>query len=169
MTNYPDSVQRVLNLMKSTFGEEFRTYYDGEPEVIPMFNLPCIIVTQTSDTTQEESMGQDKVEDSITVKVVLNKMDDWDGDKVNPLNMTERKIRDFIGKRDDEEGNFEPRTVKGALRSNLLEDVEAVAHLMNVEYGINPRAVGPNEKTQYATLTAEGHVTFTIEYAVDTY
>lgn len=169
MSKYPDSVQRVLNLMKSTFGEEFKTYYDGDPEVIPLFNLPCLIVTQTTDTTSEGAMGQDDIEDTVTIKIVLNKMDDWDGDKVNPLNMTERKIRDYIGKRDEETGNYDKRSVKGALRCDLLEDVEAVAPTMNVEYGINPRALGPNEKTAYATLTSEGHVTFGIQFAIDTF
>ncbi|MBV1778678.1 hypothetical protein KRR55_06070 [Paeniglutamicibacter sp. ABSL32-1] len=169
MADYQDNVQRVLNLMKSTFGSEFTTYYDGEPEVIPLFNLPCIIVTQTSDTTAEAAMGQDDIEDTITVKVVLNKKDDWNGDKVDPLNMTERKIRDYIGKRDEKTGNYEPRTVKGALRKDLLEDVEAVAPTMNVEYGINPRAVGEDSETQYANLTAEGHVTFGVQFSVDTY
>ncbi|MFJ6416472.1 hypothetical protein [Paeniglutamicibacter sp. NPDC091659] len=170
MTDYQDNVQRVLNLMKTTFGSEFKTYYDGEPEVIPLFNLPCIIVTQTSDTTTEGAQGQDDVEDTITVKVVLNKKDDWNGDKVDPLNMTERKIRDYVGKRDKVTGNYEPQTVKGALRKELLaDDVEAVAPTMNVEYGINPRAVGEDTKTQYAIRTAEGHVTFGVQFSVDTY
>ncbi|NQD39969.1 hypothetical protein [Glutamicibacter halophytocola] len=166
---FEDSVQRVLKLMKSTFGDEFKTYYDGDPEVIPLFNLPCIIVTQTSDETVEAAMGQDDVNDSITVKVVLNKRDDWDNDKVNPLNMTERKIRDYIAKRDPATGNYLPNTVKGAIRSDLLEGVEAVAPTMNVEYGLNPRAIGENPKTEYADLTAEGHVTFTVQFSVDTY
>ena len=169
MDDYQDSVQAVLNLMRSTFGEEFTTYYDGEPEVIPLFNLPCIIVTQTSDATTEGAQAQDDIEDTITVKVVLNKKDDWDGDKVNPLNMTERKIRNYIGERDKKTGNYLERTVKGALRKDLLEGVEAVAPTMNVEYGINARAIGEDTKTQYADLTAEGHVTFAIQFSVDTY
>jgi hypothetical protein len=166
---YEDNVVRVLNLMRTTFGEEFKTYYDGEPEVIPLFNLPAIIVTLTTDDTTEGSMGQDDVEDHITVKVVLNKKDDWDGDKVNPLNMTERKIRDYIGRRDQETGNYDPHTVKGAIRKDLLAGVEEVAATMTVEYGINPRAIGSSKDTEYADLTAEGHVSFGIQYSVDTY
>jgi len=164
-SQYEDNVQRVLHLMEDTFGETFKTYYDGDPEAIPLFNLPCLIVTQSGEDTEEAAFGQDDVTDRLTVKVVLNKRDDWDGDKVNPTNMTERRIRDFIGARDPITGLYDAKTVKGALRLDLLDGVTAVAPTMNVEYGINPR-VSPGEG--YADLTAEGHVSFDIQYCVNT-
>lgn len=160
---YEDNVQRILNLMKDTFGDAFKTYYDGDPEAIPVFNLPCIIVTQTSDETEADSWQQDEVEDQITVKIVLNKRDDFDGDKVNPLNMTERKIRNYVGGRDQDTGFYLPRTVKGAIRTMATKGITAIAGTMNVEYGINPRIAGEG----LADLTAEGHVTFSISYPVD--
>lgn len=163
---YEDNVQRVLALMRDTFGDTFKEYYDGDPEAIPLFNLPCIIVTQNSDETTEAAMGQDDVEDEITIKVVLNKRDDFNGSKVDPLNMTERKIRDFISLRDETTGEYVRTSVKGAIRSDLLEGVEAVAPTLRVNYGINPR-VSPNKT--FADLTAEGHVTFGIQFSVDTY
>lgn len=161
---YEDNVQRMLRLMRDTFGDAFKTYYDGDPEAIPVFNLPAIIVTQTGDDTREAEMGEDDIEDRLTIKVVFNKRDDWDGDKVNPLNMTERKIRDFIAARDQTSGNYDPRTIKGALRNHALDGVTAVAGAMNVEYGINPRIAGEG----LADLTAEGHVSFAIQYSVET-
>lgn len=164
VSKYDDNVQRILNLMKDTFGGDIKTYYDGDPEAIPLFNLPAIIVTQTGDDTVQAAMGEDDIEDRLTVKVVLNKRDDWDGDKVNPLNMTERKIRDFISKRDQETGNYDPRTVKGAIRNYALDGITAFANSMNVEYGINPRVSGKG----LADLTAEGHVSFAIQYSVET-
>ena len=106
MADGQDNVQRVLNLMKTTFGSEFKTYYDGEPEVIPLFKLHCIIVTQTTDTTTESAMGQADIEDTITVNAVLNKKDDRNGDKVDPLNLTERQILDYLDKRDEKAGNI---------------------------------------------------------------
>jgi hypothetical protein len=149
--------------MKDTFGDTFKTYYDGDPEAIPLFNLPCIIVTQTSDETEADSWQQDEVTDQITVKIVLDKRDDFDGDKVNPLNMTERKIRNFVGERDQETGFYLPRTVKGAIRTMATEGITAIAGTMNVQYGINPRVSGEG----LADLTAEGHITFPISYPVD--
>ncbi len=164
-SQYEDNVQRMLHLMKDTFADTFATYYDGDPEAIPTFNLPALIVTQTSDETQEGAIGQDDVSDSLTIKVVFNKRDDWDGDKVNPLNMTERKIRDLVSKRDPLTGNYDPKTVKGAIRAHALDGIIAVANNMNVQYGINPRTAGEH----LADLTAEGHVSFTIQYCVNVY
>lgn len=165
---YEDNVKRILKLMKDTFGSSFATYYDGDPEAIPLFNLPAIIVTQSEDDTEEAAMGEDDIVDTITVKVVLNKMDDFDGNKVNPVNMTETKIREFISKRDQTTGRYDPKSVKGALRNHGLDGVTAVAPSLKVAYGLTPRTVGTDEKTQYASLTAEGHVTLTIQYSVET-
>jgi len=158
-----DSVSRVLDLMRDTFGEAFKTYYDGDPEAIPLFNLPAIIVDQTGDDTIEAAFGQDDVEDRIIIKVVLNKRDDFDNDKVKQLNTTARRIRDIIGKRDPATKNYESKTVKGAVRQFVVEGVNAIAPTMNVEYGINPRPGGEG----YADLTAEGHVTFPITYSLN--
>ncbi|MCO4274267.1 hypothetical protein NG701_07470 [Pseudarthrobacter sp. HLT3-5] len=163
MSKYEDNVQRILHLMKATFGDTFKTYYDGDPEAIPVFNLPAIVVTQTSDTTTQDSWQQDEVEDTLTVKIILNKRDDFDNDKVNPLNMTERKIRNFVAERDQTTGTYLLRTVKGAVRTMALDGITAIAGTMNVEYGINPRVSGEG----LADLTAEGHVTFSISYPVD--
>lgn len=160
-----DTVQRTLRLMRDTFGSTFKTYYDGDPEAIPLFNLPAMIVTQTGDETSEDAHGEDKVLDSITIKVVLNKRDDFTGDAVDPLNLTERKIRELIGKRDLVTGRYDARTVKGAIRKELLRDFTAVAPTMDVEFGVNPRVAGEG----LADLTAEGHVSFTVEYPVETY
>jgi hypothetical protein len=149
--------------MRSTFGDTFKTYYDGDPEAIPLFNLPCIIVTQTGDETEADSWQEDAVTDQLTVKIVLNKKDDFNGDKVDPLNMTERKIRNFVSERDEMTGHYLPRTVKGAIRTMATDGITAIANTMNVEYGITPRIAGDG----LADLTAEGHVTFSISYPVD--
>lgn len=159
MSKYEDNVQRLIKLMKDTFGSDFAAYYDGDPEAIPLFNLPALIVSQTRDVTSDGAYMQDDVSETIVIKVVLNKKDDFDNDAADPLNMTERKIRELVAKRDPKTGNYEDKTVKGALRRFGTEGIVAVAPEVTVEYGIVPRV---ND-----LLTAEGHVTFTITYAVD--
>lgn len=158
MATYEDNVQRLLKIMQSTFGDAFKTYYDDDPEQIPDFNLPCLVVSQLGDTTNEAAFGQDDVEEELVVKVILNKKDDFSS-TVDPTNMTQRKIRDLIGKRDPTTGKYDAKTVKGALREFGLQGIVAIAPAMQVVYGITPRL---ND-----TLTAEGHVTFKITYSVD--
>ena len=162
---------RILRLMQDTFGRRFATYYDGDPEAIPTFNLPCIIVTQTTSEITESAMNEDDVTDEITVKVVLNKRDDYDGDKVNPLNLTDKQIRDIVLKRDVVTRQYDDDTVVGAIRKYGIdgarqdEGIDAVAPTLKVEFGISPR---PAADENYADLTSEGHVTFSIQYSLDT-
>lgn len=164
MSSRNDSVSLILDAMRDTFGSTFATYYDGEPEAIPLFNLPALIVTQPGDDTTEGAIHQDDVSDRLTVKVVLNKQDDF-GTDVDPLNLTERRLRDFIGKRDLTTGMYDTKTVKYAIRTTALANVTAIGGDVTVEYGIMPRpALGEG----YAVLTAEGHVSFTVRYSVDT-
>jgi len=150
--------------MKETFGSSFKKYFDGDPEAIAVMDLPAIIVEQTGDTTNEGAYGQDDVQDRIVVKVVLNKRDDFTGDAVDPLNLTARKIRELVGKRDSATNDYDDQTVKGAIRKHLTDDITALAPEMTVEYGINPRIGGEG----LANLTAEGHVTFSLEYSLNT-
>ncbi|MFM9793302.1 hypothetical protein [Streptomyces turgidiscabies] len=156
---YQDNVRRILNLMKTTFGSTMKMYYDGDPdEFPPEFDLPALIVSQVSDSTVAGSFGQDDVTDTIVIKILLNKKDDWSAG-ANPDNMTERKLREYVGARNPETGRFEERTVKGALRTFGTQGIVAIGRETTVEYGITPRA---ND-----VVTAEAHVTFPIQYAVD--
>lgn len=164
------SVERVIEMMIETFGPAaidgtFRTYYNGDPEVIPAFNLPCAIVSQTKDDTAEGAMGEDDVTDEIRIKLVFDKRDDYTG-KINPLNLTEKRLRDLVGLV-DESNEYKPGTVKRMLRDALLDGVEAVAPRMQVEYGVNPReTLGNSDNVEW---TAEAWVTFSLQYAVSTY
>jgi hypothetical protein len=164
-----DTVRRVIDLMTDTFGQPgpdatFRKYFDGDPERIATFDLPALIVTQTGEDTVQGAYAQDDVTDRLTIKVVLNKADDFTGDAVDPLNMTERKIREFIGRRDKKTKGYANGTIKHALRNGLLDGVTAIAPEMTVEYGINPRQGGEG----LVDITSEGHVNFSITYVIDT-
>ncbi len=159
MAKYEDNVQRLLSLLKDTFGTTFKAYYDDDPERIPDFNLPCIVVSEVSDSTDQGAFEQDDVEEELVVKVIYNKKDDFASDVV-PGDMTQRKIRNIISKRDPATGQYDPKTVKGVLRTFGLQGIVAIANTMTVAYGITPRVDD--------VLTSEGHVTFRIQYTVDT-
>lgn len=161
------AVDLVVDLMRETFGSDFSTYYTGDPEVVPRFNLPAIIVTQTRDDTAEGAMGEDDVTDQIRIKILLDKALDYTGTKIDPLNLTDQRLRQLVGQV-GENHEYAPRTVKWALRKNLLEGVTAVAPTMTVEYGINPRETLGDAKAN-ADWTAEAWVTFSIQYSVATY
>lgn len=161
-----DPVVQIKELAEQYFGAVFKAYYDGDPEVLPSFQLPCMIVTQTKDDTAEGEMGEDNVSDSIRIKLVFDKRDDFTGTVVKPVDLTESKLRSLT-RAIDENGKYAQGTVKHMLRNNLLEGFEAIAPNMTIEFGINERPTLENDDN--VPLTAEAWVTFPIQYSVDTY
>jgi hypothetical protein len=158
MTPQKDTVRLVIDLMKETFkGGPFKEWYDGDPEVIPDFNLPCLVVSLLGDTTTTETTASDQVVERVIIKVIFNKKDDWTTE-VDPLNMTERKIREIIGRIEEDSGSYSMPTIKGVLRSQLSENNLVLDDEMTVELGIAPRA---ND-----VLTAEGHVIITVGHSI---
>jgi len=150
-----DSVAFVLNLLRTAIGESFEerniTYYDGDPGVIPHINLPAIVVELLRDDDTKASRSENDLTDSLVVKVIFNKKDDYTGEKVDPLNLTHRKIRRTIGARDETTKRYYPNTVKGVLTEGLGGD-RRIGKAMSTEYGVVERKDGLE--------TAEGHVTF---------
>ena len=164
------SVERIIDLLVTTFGDAgpdgaFRTYYNGDPEVIPAFNCPCVIVTQTKDDTTEGEMGEDDVTDEIRINLVFDKRDDYTG-SIDPMNLTEKRLRDLVGRLNDS-NEYDSGTIKRMLRDALLDGVTAIAPSMEVQYGMNPRETLGS--TDNVDLTAEAWVTFSIQYSVNTY
>lgn len=151
-----DAVADIVVLLRNAFaGTDITTFYNGEPDDIPNFNLPCIVVTKKTDTTTLGATGFDVVKEQLTIKVVLNKADDL-GDGVQQENLTERRIRDYIDKR-AENGDYEVATIKGALRRNLhfgTTPKRRISNDVTVEIGTLLR---PND-----LITAEGHVGVTV-------
>ena len=167
MSDALNSVDRIKLLMIDTFGSKFKKYYDGDPDVIPKFNLPCIIVQQVRDDTAEAEMGQDDVTDQIRIKVLYDRADDWTG-ATSDGDLTEKKLRDVVGTTVTSDRQYKPGTIKHAIRKELLNrDVEAVAPTMSIEFGVNPRETLQSEEN--AAWTAEAWVTFGVKFSVDTY
>jgi len=160
-----DPIEQIRLLAIETFGSKFKKYYDGDPEVLPSFNLPCLIVTQTKDDTTEAEQSEDDVTDSIRIKVVYDKRDDFTGSRDEAIDLTEKKLRDVV-RALDENGQYAKGTIKRMLRDALLDGVTAVAPSMSVEFGINER---PTFSEEDVPLTAEAWVTFAVQYSVVTY
>lgn len=159
--SHAEITQRILKLMRDTFPTEFKEFYDGDPDQIPTFNLPCIVVDQTNDDTERGAWGQDDVTETIIIKVIYNKADDY-SDNVDPLNLTSRKIRRAVAARDPETGDYAPNTIKYAIRQFATEGITAIATTMSVSYGLVPRLEG-----DIGILTQEAHVQFPVRYSVD--
>lgn len=155
---YEAPLDRILRFLKDLYSNgPFKAFFDGDPLDIPTSKLPAICVVKAQDTTGVGPTGRDRIIEEITIKVVLNKRDDF---KTNPvdIDLTEKRIRDLVEARDKTTGQYLPQSIKGALRTKLTMENIALNQTMTFELGIVPRT----EKL----LTSEGHLTITVTYDV---
>ena len=149
-----DSVQVVLDLLRGGLEPGvFKEFYDGDPDLIPDFNLPCVIVEQATDLTTGAAYATDDITDTVVIRVVFNKKDDWTA-QLDPTNTTQSKLRRVIDTRDAPTGEYLPNTIKGILRPQLY-GARRIDGDMNVEYrpNIRPDQAGASYATNEATVT----------------
>ncbi|MDV7992060.1 hypothetical protein [Rhodococcus sp. IEGM 1374] len=160
---YLDNVQRVLDLMRATFPQSkgpFKYFYYGDPEEIPVSNIPCLIVEMPSDETTRNAMSEDEVIENLVIKVVFNKADDWTN-QIQDKDTTLYRIRLAIGMRDLNTREYEPGTIKHAIRNALTDGLMAISDDVSVEYSTVLRSGG-----ELPMVTAEAAVTVPIRYSV---
>ncbi len=153
---YEEPTARILRFMKDLFPDgPFKAFYDGDPHLIPLVNLPAIIVEKLEDVTESGPTGTDRVTEKIIIKLVMNKRDDWG--QPDSVDLTERRIRLLVEQRDST-GAYLPQSVKGALRTKLTMEGSVIDNDMVFEIGSVPRPE--------STLTSEGHLTISVSYLV---
>lgn len=150
-------IDRLIGFLRDEFGSQFKAYYNGDPDVIPDFNLPCIVVVKNNDQTANGPTGLQRVTDELVVKVVMNKADDWTA-TTDDVNLTEKKIRDIVEARDPETGKYLPATLKHALLNRFAVEGLVLNQAMTFELGVLPRSD--------ELITQEGHLTLTLTYLV---
>lgn len=155
---YQQPVTALLDFIRAQYPKgPFKEFYDGDPDLIPDFNMPAIVVEKDRDDTTVGPTGFQRVTDVLRVKVVFNKKDDWKDD-ADPTQLTEKRIRDIVEARDPATGGYLPTTLKYALMHRFSMDGKALNQDMAFELGALPR---PEDG-----FTQEGHLTFSISYLV---
>lgn len=148
-----DTVRAINDKLRSVYkGGIFKAYYEGDPDVIPAFNLPAIITSKLGDTTTMGMTGHDRITERIVVKVVLDKRDDWSAQD-DQVKLTERRICELVEGR-DESGDYAQGTLKGALRRDVRLGQGRITGDVQYEIGLAPRSED--------VVTAEGHLTITV-------
>ncbi|WP_440220926.1 hypothetical protein [Dietzia sp. MNB45] len=157
-----DPVDLVIKFLKDEYvGKGFiKTVMDGDPGALPQFDMPCLIVEKLEDESSNGATGLQEVRDSLVIKVVMDKREDFpdpQATQADTANLTGRRLRKFIEGRDPESRQ---RYAKGSLRRVVLNRFEAEGiatnSTMRVQYGVA-------ERPDYQ-LTTEGHLTLTYTY-----
>lgn len=152
---YDDAVVRILELCRTEFSGEINAFYEGDPIDIPKASLPAIIVEEmsTNITLTGAPTGHDHFVTTVSIRVLYNKADDLGAS--DDMDLTERKLRRFIGARDPLTGSYKEGTLLKLLRTHLtLSNLQFNANV-DINYDLNPR---PNQ-----VVTSEGQLTITAE------
>lgn len=72
---YKDGVARVLEVLKNTFGDYFKEYFESAMDEIPETMLPCVMATSTTAQVKSGATGTDNITETLTLIVVLNEKD----------------------------------------------------------------------------------------------
>lgn len=156
---YKDGVDRVIELLRNTFGDFFKAYYDDEVEEVPESNLPCVMVRETISQVAAGATGTDDVDEQIVIIVALNRKDDLGGD--NTKNLTGTKLRRIIKGRYPADHATKPKqykekTIMYVLRQNFTlatnnADDNAIDNTVEIDMDVARR--GESEtKEAYITL-----------------
>lgn len=156
-TYYKDGVARVLELLKDTFGEQFKAYYNGQPEEIPESMLPCVMVSETTGSIESGATGTDNILETIVIILALNKKDDMFADPEKDL--TEFKLRKLVKGQYPQDhakkGQYIENTVMYAIRRYISMNDAVLNSRIETDFDVNLRGE--------EVLTQEAYVVVTLE------
>jgi hypothetical protein len=153
-----DAATQILNDLKTAFGTEFKAYFFGDPFAIPISLLPCIIVDLNEETQALGPTGFDRNSQSISVRVVLNKRDDFGGD--TSMSLTKQRLKNYMSARDATTKQYVEQSVLGVIRQYLTLNAEIENQTGRINYGISDRSLFTTSEKQ-AQLTSEAELTIT--------
>lgn len=134
----PDASTRLIRLMKQTFGDRFREYFDGIPnEELPEGAFPCVIVHKVTGSVESGATGTDVMRSQINIHFLLNQADDVNAS--GSQDVTLKRLRQMIEGRSDETRSWQPGTALHALRSNITLEELTLELDTDVQYDVTPR------------------------------
>lgn len=148
---FPDGATRILRLLKETFGDHFKAYFNGDAE--PGENdLPCIMVSSQSAAIESGATGTDDIQESVMIIVSYNRKDDLGAGEDDQL--TEDKVRKDVMGQNPTDGSWQTGTVMYALRKHYtLNEGLVIDNKVTIDFAPNRR--NQNIETQEAYVTIE--------------
>jgi hypothetical protein len=159
---YPDAAQRVMALMKSTFGAEgqiFNAYFLGLPDdvVIPQDAFPCVIVDKVVGTYNVGATGTDDITEDVYIHIMVDVKTGFG--RPDTDNFVKRQLQTLVEGRDPSTGALLPNTVMYAVRKNLTlnsgtaVDLPTINNEVHISYDSPKRPEMPETRECVITMT----------------
>lgn len=149
-TYLKDATDRVLEVLKDTFGDYFKAYINGIMPEVPESLCPLVMATSSDGEIEADATGTDLITEKIVIILVVNQKD-FIGAGSDATAMADVEIRRKVYAQDPTSRQYLPHTVMYALRRNFTLNDGAVDN--RVSFDFTPVQRGQDYFTQEATLT----------------
>jgi hypothetical protein len=153
---YKDGPARVLEILRDTFGDQFKGYFEGSMDEIPLSYLPCIMVTTSEGTVENSATGTDLITETINIIIVINE-NDYLGAKgetdVADFHLRHLVLGQDVSGSQDMLHEYNDKSVMHALRTNFTLNNGAVNN--SIAFNFYPAQRGEQIYTREAVLTLQ--------------
>lgn len=147
---FKDGAARILELLKNTFGDQFKAYFDGDAQPGESY-LPCIMVSSQTANISAGATGTDDIDDSILIIVSYNLKDDLGAPP--DAQLTEFKLRKVVMAQDPNTLQYLPNTIMYTLRKHYtLNDGMIIGNDITIDFAPNVRNKIIPTQEAYVTL-----------------
>lgn len=134
----------------------FKSFFYGDPLVIPSSLLPCVSVEKISTDIKAGPIQSDEIDTLVAIKLMYNKKDDF-GKTANEV-LGVRALEEYAEAIDKTTNQYSPNSVMGILRkyftlANPDNSYNVLDQKVKIKYGIVPRPSG--------NMTAEAQIEVT--------
>lgn len=147
--------ERVRDLIKAAFGDDFKLYRVGDPIRVGQSELPAIFVTETALQVAQDATGQDGLIHSLTIQVVYNKKDEM-GRPVEG-NTLDTILDNIVYGRDPSTDEYADKSIMGVLRTNYTLENMTIQQEATVRKTLVLRTNSEEDTTAEAVIDFEVH------------
>jgi hypothetical protein len=157
---YPDAAQRIMAIVKSTFGTTF-TYYLGMPDnFMPAQDAyPIVIVDKSAGTFKVGPTTADDITEHVFIHIMVDVKTGFGAPDDD--NNVKRQLQTYVEGRDPTTGYLLPRTFMYALRTHLTLNSQSVAGIVTINNDINISYDSVQRQNQPETREAVIDITVT--------
>ena len=127
---------KIIKYLKEHGDDRIKTYYFGDPLIIPVSNLPALIVSKKSSEINQGATGLDEADKIYTIKLVMNKKDELGK---NPDEVAAQRTLADIVEGVDSGGNYNSTSLIGILRKYFTLGDTIEDQSISIEYFLSER------------------------------
>lgn len=146
---------KIIKYIKDNGDKRIKSYYFGDPLIIPVSNLPALIVSKRSSDIIHGATGMDDVGRNYTIKLVFSKKDELGK---NPNEVTVQRTMADIIEATETDGTWTPTSIMGVIRKYFTLGDTINDQTIGIEYFLTERG---------ELITEEAEININIKDFVD--